>query len=279
MIFSGVAWSSPSTSLSPTQKLEKYANSIYYPTDYKLHDIYFEVERSGLAKQLSETERYGKIDDLIFKVFWLIDLDKNVSKVEIVIEGLPNGFRELKENLIIMVSGQLGFVVPRKFGEDLLKYQLSYYPDSENVIQGIDESGKLSMNKFLARFDRNILKSITAYVPVGTQDTEFFVSKHPWSHDKYVTNGIEIKSVEGTQTITFISKIKYITVDGHGVPSYVSLETKSSLHTVKENAGGERNFQQKEIFNFSNYQLNRNRAKEYFSKLEKNQKAMNDSNR
>lgn len=244
-----------------SEVVESFDLRSYGPIKNGLKDLTCEIRVEGLTKKLKEELVSLNIkEEIFYKLYWLYP-----GKLDIVVEGLPKGFLELKANLKNLVINRVDYLIPQDLAKRLRSYQLEVKKlKNSTVVKGIDPTNNKAINKIELIFDGDeTLKTYKSYSPLGYQESNFTYTKKSWSKNKLVLEATEAKSIQGPQVTEIDTEIKYENQVGFGFPEEISIKTTQYVVAPgKEEKKQERKGKTK--ISFSNYKINSGIAQEYF---------------
>lgn len=233
----------------------------YHPENYGLKDLVFEVRVSNLVDTLNKKQSYGKIEDLYFKVYWMFP-----GQYEIVVNGFPKGFKEVKYQLKQMIKNRLDFVVPLKLAPRVRSYELSYFETKgAKGVKGKDRTGSRSVSEIQLKFKSNgMLEEFKSFSPTGVNTSKFELGVKGWSNNKWVVDRMVVRLIQGVQLTTIENEFDYKSFSGFGFPSKVDIKTTQEIMT---NNGGKPNKRSvNSTIEFSKYEINTGKAVRFMVK-------------
>jgi len=239
-------------------EVEQFDLRYYHPENYGLKDLVFEIRISDLVKRLNANKALGKLEDVYYKVYWMFP-----GEYRIEINGLPNGFAQMKRGLKQMIKSRLDFVIPQKLAPKVRSYKLSSSKKSGGVlVKGVDQTHTKPVNEINLLFDaRGKLKEFKTFSPVGVNNSEMKLNVKPWSHNKWVVDNLKVTN-SGTQITTIDYELDYTTIAGFGFPEKIDITTE-----VKPYETNSKNVQTvKSTLLFSTYEVNTGKAQRYIMK-------------
>lgn len=232
------------------QLIQKFDQGQYSPAKYGLKDLTFEVRIANLEKELKQRFALDKVNDLHFKVYWVMP-----GKFLIEVEGLPNGFEALRNELKKLIVERIEYVIPQDMSNRLRGYEFAVEKIGKNdsLLKGKDRTQSNPISEIHLTFSHDTsLKSMKTYSPSGSQTAKFDSAIKPWSHNKRVVEKVQVDSVMGIQKTKIETDIEYLTVDGFGLPSKIETKTTITAMTNKENE----KTQVSSIMKFDSYKVN-----------------------
>lgn len=241
--------------------VESFDLRTYDPVQNGLKDLFCEVRLKGLTERLKkELVSLNIKSEVYYKLFWLYP-----GKVDIVVEGLPKGFKELRNNLKNLIINRIDYLIPQKLGKRLRSYNLTTKKISTGVmVIGEDPANNKAVNKLEISFDKEgKLSSYKSYSPLGFQQSSFQYSKTSWSKNKWVLGGVEAKTIQGPQVTEIETSIKHENIVGFGFPGEIKVKTKQYVVAPgKEEKKQERTGLTE--LSFSKYEVNSGKATKHF---------------
>ena len=249
---------------SKNETIEQYEIRTYDPQKNGLTDLVFEARIDNLTEILNKTQTFGKLVDVYFKIYWL-----SPAQYKIEVMGLPKGFQEVRSDLTTLIKGKLEFIIPEKFSEKFKAYTLKSEPAvSGKLIKAIDDSYTLAIPEVELAFDDNgRLKTMVTRAAASFVTTEFFQTPKSWSNNKFVMDKIVSVTKQGPSTSTVTNSIEYISANGMGFPSKVSI--KNSTQVIIPANGKEKEKKIKNETNsavqFAKYEINTGKAQRFMT--------------
>ena len=236
----------------------KFDESFYHPANYGLSDLYFKLRVSNLKEMLNAQKSYGKIDDVYFDIYWMAP-----GKFEIEVQGLPNGFDQIKNGLKQMVLSRMDFVVPEKMQPKLRGYTQTVEENKSGyVLKGVDKTYTKNITEVFMRFDKSgKLTSYNTKAASGTMKVNFDMSSEKGSHNKWLIKKMEVESFQGARVAKTTNTAKYLQMEGVVLPKEISIKTEIKVNVPQKNMKKEdppRVVQHSLIF--SDYEVNTGKA-------------------
>lgn len=246
------------------EELEQYEIRSYAPQKSGVTDLVFEARIDHLTETLAKNLVLGKLVDVSFKIYWL-----SPSQYKIEVQGLPKGFVEIKSDLIALIKGKLEFVLPEKFSERFKGYTLKAEPIADGkLIRAIDTTYTMAVPEVDVTIDKaGQLKTVESRAPMSAVKTEFFHSPKSWSNNKLVLDKVVLSSKQGSAKLTTINDLDYISVNGVGFPSKITIKNVSEVTipaTEKEKEKKVKN-ETGSVIRFTKYEVNSGKAQRYIN--------------
>jgi hypothetical protein len=240
------------------KQVDEFDLRYYHPENFGLKDLVFEIRITDLVKRLNAGKTLGQLEDVYYKIYWIFP-----GEYRIVINGLPNGFSQIKRGLKEMIKARLDYVIPLKLAPKIRAYKLSTSNTSRGVlVKGVDQTHTRPVNEINLLFDaRGKLLEFKTFSPVGVNNSKMELNVKPWSHNKWVVDKIEVTN-SGTQVTTITSELDYTTVSGFGFPEKIDITTK-----IKPYEANSKKVQVvKSTLLFSKFEVNSGKAQRYIMK-------------
>lgn len=239
----------------PKTYLSAFDSKVYSLKTKGVKDFVVDVENPGLKNRLNERGTFGKVDNFFFRVFWT----SSPERIGIEVMGLPEGFREIKEELKAGLFSSLDNLLPLSVQDKFKGYKISAgQAPKEFVAQ--DQSGVAPIPGYVLKFDANdTLVEVVGKKHVGTFRMTNDWEKAGFSDGKWLLKEQVTTTEENGSTLISTKELEYDEVQGIGVLEEVSVETvqkweKAEMKPVKV----------EEKLLFKNYKLNSGEALKYF---------------
>jgi hypothetical protein len=214
-----------------------------------------DIENKNLTKQIDDQQRFGKVKELFFRVYWTA----NPERIAIEVMGLPDGFKELKEELKITMMGILDNLIPQTFEQRFAGYKFISGAKPREIIAS-DTTGMAPIPSFLLKFDeQDRLVDVLGQKLVGTMDVRPVYAKEPFAEGRWVLVEQKMTSSENGQSMTVSKKLEYGKTSGIGVLTYLKVTTEQQANSPKSKP-----IKSADSFTFKNYKINEGVALKYF---------------
>jgi hypothetical protein len=241
------------------EELEQFEIRSYAPQKSGVNDLVFEARIDNLTEMLSKNLVLGKLIDVSYKIYWL-----SPSEYKIEIQGLPKGFLDIKSDLISLIKGKLEFVLPEKFSEKFKGYTLKAEPVADGkLIRAIDATYTMAVPEVDIVIDKSgQLKTVETKAPLSAVKSEFFHSPKSWSNNKLVLDKVVLTSFQGAAKLTITNAIDYLSVNGIGFPSKVTVKNLSEVTIPATQKEKEKKLKNETgtIIRFTKYEVNTGKA-------------------
>src|SRR5665647_1584773 len=118
------------SAMDPTTYLNLVDNKVYSLKSKGVKDFVVDVQSSRLLKQVNDQMVFGKIPSLVFRTYWT----GNPERLAIEVIGLPEGFKEIKEELKASVLSLLDSLIPLPTASRFAGYKISEGKNAKELI-------------------------------------------------------------------------------------------------------------------------------------------------
>jgi hypothetical protein len=225
-----------------------------------LNDLVVDVVNPAITKQLNDQKIFGNIKEVTFRIYWTA----NPERVAIDVLGMPEGFREIKEELKAMVVRNLEIIIPIPLEKKYQGYQFKMSSKQLKTVVATDQTNMQTIPEFEIIMDaEGRVQEVVAKKPIGIVSTRFSWVKAPWSEPRSHLVETQTRSEEGPQRTEIKSATSWQIVSGIGLPTTIKTSTKQILSQPGQpNKPIERNYE--EIVYFKNYKVNVGEAMKWF---------------
>lgn len=227
----------------------RHDQNMYQPQKVGLKDLVVEIRIDKLKDVLNQRLIFGKIEDLHFKLYWAAP---NKRAIEVV--GMPEGFKEAKEELKRLAAIESQYLIPTSLTEEFKNFNLSYTSKSKTEITAIDPSYRTPASEVIVRLDKKgTVQKIRRLSAVGTEVSEL---KFRPDRQKSLLDSMEITSRKGLQKISTIKNFSYQNIEGMKLMSKIEVNTNHRLEKINRSRLNnlERNVATQ--VTFTNFQVN-----------------------
>ncbi len=232
----------------------------YNPKMKGLEDLVVDLINPQLTKELNEQMIFGRVNEVIFRLYWTA----KPERVAIEVLGLPEGFREIKEELKAAMLGRLESVIPLALEKKFEGYQFRLASGKQRTVIGTAQSGMQPIPEFEIQFDEEgKLMTLVAKKPIGHMTSQFSWSKTAWSQPRSAISRVTTRSEDGPQLSEIDSETTWQVVAGIGVPAVVKTRTKQTLRMA---GSSEKPLERvvEETMLYKNYKINAGEAMKWF---------------
>ena len=239
------------SALAQVELLQNFDKKSYTPRLKAITDIVVELENDKIKDQLNEQKIFGHIKNLSFRFYWTAQPER--LAVEII--GLPEGFKEVKEELKANVLPTFENVVPLPLEKKFANFALTR--KSKNVINAKDKNSLAAVTSHDLVFNaQEALSEIISHRSVGEMVSKYVYDKTSFSDGRWVLKAQETLVEEGGQKMSVKKEISYHVVAGAGFPQEVNVRTRQQ--------GLSGNFENTESIRYKNYSVNKGDALKFF---------------
>jgi hypothetical protein len=236
------------------------ADATYDPRVKGLRDLVVEMESPTITKQLNDQMIFGKVQEVVFRAYWTAEPER----VGMEIEGLPEGFREVKEELKLAMVARLEHILPPPWERRYPGYQPKTDPAQPKVILFENPTGYQTVLAYEVRFDMDYRpRQVVAKRASGLVTTTLHHARESWSEGRYVLVRSETSAEEGPQRTTVLQELTYQSFAGVGLPVLVKTATKQTLQPPGAKPQV-RTFE--DVLTFKNHRVNSGAALSWFQR-------------
>lgn len=239
----------------PLAYFNNFDARVYSLKNKGVKDFVVDIESSKLTDQLNDQMIFGKVEEVIFRTYWTA----NPERIAIEVIGLPDGFKEIKEELKMSIMSVLDSLLPPSTIQRFAgyKFQASKIPKEFTAQDG---TGVANVQSYLLRFDsQDKLIEIIGNKPIGTLTTTPVYEKESFSDGKWVLKSMATVSSENGQSYSMKKELSYGSSQGMGVLSKLKITSEQ-----KAAAAGAKSLKLDEVVEFKNYKINSGIALKYF---------------
>lgn len=238
----------------PVAYLNNFDAKVYSLKTKGIKDFVVDIESSKLTKQMNEQMIFGKVDEVIFRTYWTA----NPERIAIEVVGLPEGFREIKEELKVAILSQLDSLLPLTTVQRFAGYKFHTGSSPKEVVAQ-DSTGIASIQSYVMKFDaQDKLIDVQGKKVVGTLSITPKYDKDSFADGKWVLKSLTTTSSENGQTLVVKKELDYSKSQGIGVLSEVTVTTEQNF------PGSPKPLITEETMEFKNYKINAGEALKYF---------------
>lgn len=249
-LFSFAAWSQ-----DPVSYLNNFDAKVYSLKTKGIKDFVVDIESSKLTKQLNDQQIFGKVNEVIFRTYWTA----NPERIAIEVIGLPEGFKEIKEDLKITVMSLMDNLIPLSTVQRFAGYKFHTGVNPKEFI-ATDSSGIANIQSYVLKFDSSDkLVDVTGKKTIGTLVITPKYDKDSFAAGKWVLKSLKTEISENGQTFITTKDLDYGTSQGMGVLTKVTVETEQHSE-----APGAKVLKSEESIDFKNYKIGTGEAMKYF---------------
>lgn len=238
----------------PSAYLKNFDSKIYSLKSKGVKEFVVDIESSKLTKQMNDQQMFGKVEELIFRTYWTAEPER--LAIEII--GLPDGFKEVKDELKVSMLQVMDNLLPQTSAQRFAGYKFTQSRPKE--INAQDTSGIAPIPSFTLKFDeQDRLVQVTGNKPIGTLVVKPVYEKQPFSEGKWVLMSQTTTGTENGQTMNIVKELDYGKHQGISVLTEVTVSTEQKA--ADKNA---KTIKSSETVEFKNYKINEGAALKYF---------------
>lgn len=239
----------------PSAYLKNFDAKIYSLKNKGVKDFVVDIESSKLTKQMNDQQTFGKVNELIFRTYWTA----NPERLAIEVIGLPEGFKEIKEELKLSLLGMMDNLIPQTMAQRFSGYKISAGTKAKEFVAQ-DTSGIAPIPSYILKFDnQDRLVEVQGQRPVGTFIVKPVYEKESFADGKWVLKEQKTTTSENGQTLTISKELDYGTSQGISVLTEVEVTTEQ-----KSISSDAKPISSTESLTFKNYKINDGEALKYF---------------
>jgi hypothetical protein len=235
--------------------LKNFDSKIYSLKSKGVDNFVVDIRSSKITKQLNDQQIFGKVEDVIFRTYWTA----KPERLAIEIVGLPEGFKEVKDDLKGSILTVVENLIPPTFAQQFNGYKFTAGSKPKEILAN-DPSGLAAVPSFTLKFDKeDKLIETVANKPIGTLVMKPDYEKESFAEGKWVLKELVTTASENGQSMKVTKELSYSKVSGIGVLSEVELTVEQS--GMGENA---KPVSKSDTVEFKNYKINDGEALKYF---------------
>jgi hypothetical protein len=239
----------------PLMYLNSFDSKVYSLKTKGVKEFVVDIENSKITKQINDQMIFGNVKEVIFRTYWT----SSPERIAIEVIGLPEGFREIKEELKVAIYSIIDNLIPMTTAQRFAGYKFhSGATPKEFVAQ--DSTGIANVQSFVLKFsNEDCLTEVTGKKTIGTLITVPKYEKGSFSSGKWVLKSLTTTNSENGQSMIVKKDLKYGSSQGIGILSEVTVTTEQ-----RSEAPGAKSLISEETVSFKNYKINAGEAMKYF---------------
>ena len=208
-----------------SNELTIFESRLYNPTKYGLTKFQVQATVPNLQRHLKATLSFGEINQIIYRISW-----NTSQKVDISIEGLPEGFAQLRAQLKAFLMPYMDFIIPKKFTDRFSSYNFERTTNETGVLlKGTDKTQLRDVRAVDIQFGSNgLVEFIESMSSRGTQRLSMEYSQHPGTNNRYLITKTTTESLLGPQKVTNETAVSHQRHGSYILPSSITVTTKVS---------------------------------------------------
>ncbi len=241
--------------VDPKTYITTFDSKVYSLKTKGVKDFAVDVKSSRLLKQLNEQMIFGRLKDLTFRVYWTA----NPERLALDVLGLPEGFKEVKEELKLSILSGMDNLVPVPVMDRFKGYNMTQGTGAKEFTAQ-DTTGVAAIPSYVLRFDANdCLANVKGNRIVGSFNVATTYEKENFTDGKWLLKKQVTTSEENGQTTVSTKDLDYGESSGIGVLEEVELEITQTFQDSKMKP-----VTTEETLEFKNYKINTGEALKYF---------------
>lgn len=239
----------------PSSYLKNFDQKVYSLKTKGVKNFIVDIESSKLTKQINDQQIFGKVKELTFRTYWTAEPER----MAIEVLGLPEGFKEVKEELKAGIMTAIENLIPPTMAQTYNGYKFSPGQNSKEIIAK-DPSGLAAIPSFVIKFDKeDKLTESVANKTIGSLVTKYNYGKESFADGKWVLKDQTTTAIENGHSMVVRKELSYDKSNGIGVLSEVEVSMEQKLADPKAKPGTK-----SDTLVFKNYKINDGEALKYF---------------
>lgn len=239
----------------PMTYLNSFDAKVYSLKTKGTKDFVVDIESSKLTKQLNDQMIFGKVKEVIFRTYWTA----NPERLAIEIIGLPEGFREIKEDLKLSMLSIMDNLLPLTTAQRFAGYKFSQGSTPKEFIAQ-DTTGLATILSYVLKFDtQDKLNEVIGKKAIGSLVITPQYEKDSFADGRWVLKSLTTTTSENGQTVIIKKSLNYGSSQGIGVLNRVTMSTEQ-----KSDQPGSKTLIIEESLDFKGYKINTGEAFKYF---------------
>ena len=230
--------------------INRFDKNLYNPKNLGLKKLFFEARIAGLTESIKAKTILENIHEIYYEVKW-----NNKVGFTIAVVGLPQGFREIKHQLKMLLADKLYFFIPLKIKDSVKEYQARVKAQNGNTqVTMIDTSNEKNISKVIMDFDKQgRLLTIDSHALGYRTKTTMTLDKEAWSRKKWVLNELLLENIQRNMNSSTNYSVSYKKVGKFAFPKVIDILTE--IKTIADPKSGESKVlgQVKSKITFSNF--------------------------
>jgi len=233
--------------------INRFDRDLYNPKNLGLKKLTFEARIAGLTESLKAKTIIENINEIYYEVQW-----NNKTGFSLQVVGLPQGFREIRYQLKMLLADKLYFFIPLKIRNRTKDYR-GVVKKERNLLYVTltDPSNEKNISKINLVFDKQGRLNIIDSFSLGFRTkTTMTLEKESWSRKKWVLNELLMENIQKNINSSTNYQVTYKKVGKFAFPEVVDILTE--VKTLKDKFSGDSKVlgQVKSKINFSNFKVN-----------------------
>jgi hypothetical protein len=256
-IFLMISFCLVSLVVNSNEVVKRFDIGMYKPNEAGVKDLVFVIKAPQLANTIKEKFALLKDSNPQYKVYW-----STPDKVFIDVQGLPTGFKDLKNELRLAVVDKLEYIMPVALEKKIQGYDLrAQEMGAVKKLIAEDKTGRLDVNRLEFEINKaGQVVQIDSYGTRGPNRTNFTYSQT--ENNKWLISKIENTVERGPTKVITSNSLTYSKVSGFYFPEKLLSKTTQVVN-VKDK------IQKVELgsteYLFEAYEVNSGKAQKFIS--------------
>jgi len=237
--------------------MQRFDIGMYRPTDAGAKDLVLILKTPQLANTVKQKFVLLKDSNPQYKIYWAAP-----DKLFVDVQGLPEGFKDLKNELRLAVVDKIEYILPVSLEKKLKGYDLRTQDNADGKkLIAEDKTGKMDINRL--EFNINKAGQITQIDSFGTRGpSKTFFNYSQTENNKWLVTKIENVVERGPIKVVTTNNIIYSKVSGFYFPE--KLISKSSQENMVKDKVKKVEIGTTEYL-FESYEVNTGKAQKFIS--------------
>lgn len=236
---------------APAVYFSLFDRKVYTLKNKGVRDFVVDMTSAKLLDQVNEQKIFGRVKELVFRVYWT----QSPERLAVDVIGLPEGFFEAKTQLRNMAMPLLDNLLPMTVEQRFPNYKFTPGKTAREFI-ATDSTRLAPIPTYTLKFDdQDRLAEIIGNKPLGSWNMNWVYEKKAFSEGRWVISQVSVTNNESGQLIKTTRKLNYGNAQGMGVLSEVVLSVEQQ---------GEKPVRTEESIEFKNYKINTGEGTRYF---------------
>ncbi len=236
---------------APSVYFSLFDRKVYSLKNKGVRDFVVDMTSARLLDQVNDQKIFGKVKELVFRVYWT----QSPERLAVDVIGLPEGFIEAKTQLRTMALPLLDNLLPMTVEQRFPNYKITPGKVAREFI-ATDSSGLAPIPSYVLKFDdQDRLSEIIGKKPLGSWNMNWVYEKKAFSEGRWVISQVTVSNNESGQVVKTNRKLNYGNAQGMGVLTEVILSVEQQ---------GEKPVRTEESIEFKNYKINTGEGMRYF---------------
>lgn len=238
----------------PSAYFKNFDNKVYSLKSKGVKEFVVDIRSPKLTKQLNDQQIFGIVKDVIFRTYWTADPER--LAIEVI--GLPEGFKEVKEELKASILNVMDNLIPLPMAQRFNGYKFTAGSSAKTFVAQ-DSAGVAPIQSYVIKFDdQDRLTEVVGQKPIGTLVIAPVYTKESFADGKWVLTKQTTTTTDHGQVMILKKVLSYGQSQGIGVLKEIETTTEQkSSENAKANTT-------EESVTFSDYKINQGVGLKYF---------------